>query len=56
LNVWDLVADLTKYYGWGPKEAMDLPWSELAWWNAQAVRMVRSQSVDEQLTSGSWQT
>ncbi len=33
------VAEVTKFYGWGPRDAMGLPWSELAWWHGEAMRM-----------------
>jgi hypothetical protein len=45
------VADLTKFYGWGPREALDLTWSELEWWNEQAVRMVKTQQRQETAAS-----
>ncbi len=49
MNAWELVAELTRFYGWGPRDALDLPWSELAWWNAQAVRMM--EAADAQTAS-----
>lgn len=27
-----ILAETTKFYGWGPKEALSLTWSELRWW------------------------
>lgn len=35
------VADLTFAWGWGPKDAMGLTWSECLMWNAQAVRIYK---------------
>ena len=47
------MADLTKFYGWGPRDALDLTWSELAWWNEQAVRMVKTQrTADRAVAEG----
>lgn len=34
-----MIAELTKFYGWGPREAWALTIAELDWWNAQAKRI-----------------
>jgi hypothetical protein len=31
---------VTRFYGWGPREAFDLTWTEVEWWLAQAKRML----------------
>ncbi|KAA6176230.1 GpE family phage tail protein [Pseudomonas veronii] len=33
------MAELTKYYGWGPRDAWSLTLKELVEWNKQAIRM-----------------
>lgn len=39
----DLVANLTKYYGWGPRDAWSLTWTEMQWWANQAIRMSKQE-------------
>src|SRR5260364_207579 len=41
-NLGDAVAELTKFYGWGPRTAWSLTVSELIWWFEQAQRMSQS--------------
>ena len=36
------VAELTKYYGWGPCDAWDLPLSRLVWWREEMRRMMEA--------------
>jgi hypothetical protein len=36
-----MLAEVTRFYAWGPNDAWDLPWSRLLWWNAQAHRMAK---------------
>ncbi|KWT89356.1 hypothetical protein APY03_3435 [Variovorax sp. WDL1] len=31
---------MTKFYGWGPRDAWSLSWREIAWWHGQAERML----------------
>ncbi|MGF6790165.1 hypothetical protein [Paraburkholderia sp. 35.1] len=38
-NLRDIVADVTHFYGWGPRDAGALTWAELAQWLAQARRI-----------------
>jgi hypothetical protein len=41
---WDnFIADLSKFYSWGPYEAWGLPLSELAWWHQQMDRMINGE-------------
>ena len=47
-NVRDLVADVTHFYGWGPRDAGTLTWSELAEWIAQARRIKQAQEAHRQ--------
>jgi hypothetical protein len=42
-----VVADVTYYYRWGPREAASLTWTELAWWLEQARRISASDRVKE---------
>lgn len=43
-NLRDVVAEVTWFYHWGPREAGALTWSELKWWHAQAQRILQLQS------------
>jgi hypothetical protein len=36
-----VVAEVTRFYGWGPHDAWNLPWTKLDWWNTQAQRMLK---------------
>ncbi|MFM0464680.1 hypothetical protein PQR34_42885 [Paraburkholderia sediminicola] len=38
-NLRDIVADVTHFYGWGPRDAGALTWTELSGWLAQARRI-----------------
>ncbi|TPG62552.1 GpE family phage tail protein [Ewingella americana] len=33
------MADVTYYYGWGPRDGWAMTWSELNWWLVQATRL-----------------
>lgn len=41
-NLRDVVADVTHFYHWGPRDAGALTWAELAEWHAQAQRILRT--------------
>ncbi len=45
-NLGEVVAELTKFYGWGPFDAWSLTVTELIWWVEQAQRM--SQRIKEE--------
>jgi hypothetical protein len=34
-----LIADLTRFWGWGPRDAWDLTGTEMLWWAEQANRI-----------------
>jgi len=42
-NWRSVVADLTKFYGWGPKDAWGEPVSRLMWWFKEAQRMTNGE-------------
>jgi hypothetical protein len=35
-----LIADLTRFWGWGPHDGFSLTGSELLWWHNQANRII----------------
>lgn len=35
----DLIADITKFYGWGPHDAWGLTWTQIQEWARQMIRM-----------------
>ena len=37
-----LIADLTKFYDWGPQDAWNLTVSELHWWHTQCLRHIEA--------------
>jgi hypothetical protein len=39
-----LIAEITKFYGWGPRDAWCLTLKELDWWNEQAGRIAKKMS------------
>jgi len=42
VNWAHVVAVMAKFYGWSPKDAFALTWSEVRWWADQADAMKRS--------------
>ncbi|CAG9248575.1 hypothetical protein BDI4_270015 [Burkholderia diffusa] len=38
-----MIADVTWFFRWGPRDALGLTWPELAEWRAQALRIIRVQ-------------
>lgn len=38
MNLDNVIADVTYLYGWGPRDALELTWSEVRWWVWQAER------------------
>lgn len=38
-NWMDIVAEVTRFYRWGPRDAWGLTWSRLSWWRSQMLRM-----------------
>jgi hypothetical protein len=47
-NWRDLIADLTRFWGWGPKAAWNLTGTQLLWWTEQANRIAaRERPKDE---------
>jgi hypothetical protein len=41
----DLIAELTRYFSWGPRDAWVLTSRELLWWQAQAERLNKMERV-----------
>ncbi|NWA24058.1 GpE family phage tail protein [Pseudomonas gingeri] len=39
------MAELTRYYHWGPRDAWSLTLAELIEWNKQAIRMTSNQNA-----------
>jgi hypothetical protein len=39
-NWRDLIADLTRFWHWGPQDAWGLTGTQLLWWSDQASRIV----------------
>ena len=38
-NWRDLIADLTRFWGWGPMDAWGLTGTQLVWWTEQSIRI-----------------
>lgn len=38
-NWRELIADLTRFWGWGPKDAWGLTGTQILWWTDQASRV-----------------
>ena len=34
-----MIAEVTWFYRWGPRDVAALTWTEVTWWNAQALRI-----------------
>jgi hypothetical protein len=43
-NLRDVIADVTHFYGWGPRDAGALTWTELSEWLSQARRIARARA------------
>lgn len=41
-NWQQLVAQLTWFFHWGPRDAFDLTWRELLWWNDRANDVMKA--------------
>jgi hypothetical protein len=39
VNWRDLIADVSRFWGWGPRDGWDLTGTELMWWLDQANRI-----------------
>lgn len=46
-NLRDVIADVTHFYHWGPRDALALTWTELAEWHRQAQRILRRMQTRE---------
>ncbi|NPD67303.1 GpE family phage tail protein [Lichenicola cladoniae] len=43
---WEqLTAQLSKWFGWGPRECWDLPVSEITWWLERANEQAAAQAA-----------
>ncbi|WP_233863480.1 GpE family phage tail protein [Paraburkholderia adhaesiva] len=45
-NLRDVIADVTWFFHWGPRDAGALTWTELAQWHEQARRIARNMHRD----------
>jgi hypothetical protein len=42
-NWRDVAAELTRFYRWSPDEIWALTWTQMRWWNDQAIRMTNQE-------------